>query len=84
MGSTYHPQSDGQTERVNQCMKNFLRCFVSACPKKWLSFLPLAEFWYYTSTHSTTGRSPFEALYGHSSRYFGIPAGHSSSVGELS
>jgi hypothetical protein len=35
MGTTYHPQSDGQTERVNQCMEMFLRCFVSACPHKW-------------------------------------------------
>lgn len=49
MSSAYHPQSDGQTEWVNQCMETFLRCFVNACPLKWLKWLPLAEYWYNTS-----------------------------------
>lgn len=44
MSSAYHPQSDGQTERVNQCVEMFLRCFVQACPSKWSEWLALAEF----------------------------------------
>lgn len=66
MSSAYHPQTDAQTERVNQCMKTFLHCFVHACPKRWSAWLSLAEYWYNSSYHSTIGRSPFEALYGHS------------------
>jgi hypothetical protein len=72
LSTAYHPQSDGQTERVNQCLKTFLRCFVSSCPKEWLSFLPLAEFWYNTCYHTAIGRSPFEAMYGRSPRVFGL------------
>ena len=72
MSSSYHPQSDGQTECLNQTMETFLRCFVNACPHKWSSWLGLAEFWYNTSPHSATGFSPFEALYGHAPRHFGI------------
>ena len=37
MSSSYHPQSDGQTERLNQSMETFLRCFDNACPAKWPS-----------------------------------------------
>jgi transposase InsO family protein len=55
MSTTYHPQSDGQTERVNQCLETFLKCFVNAYPKNWLQFLPLAQFWYNTSFHSDIG-----------------------------
>jgi hypothetical protein len=62
--SAYHPQSDGQTERVNQCVENYLRCMVFADPKKWTTWLPMAEYWYNTSFHSSLKVTPFEALYG--------------------
>jgi transposase InsO family protein len=42
MSTAYHPQSDDQSERVNQCMETYLRCFVNACPRKWLQWLSLA------------------------------------------
>jgi len=64
MSSAYHPQTDGQTERVDQCMETFLRCFVHATLVKWFEWLHLAEFWYNSSWHSALDRSPFEALYG--------------------
>jgi transposase InsO family protein len=84
MSSSYRPQSDGQTEWLNQSMETFLCCFVNACPTKWSHWLPLAEFWYNSSPHSAIGRSPFEALYGYPPRYFGIAAMDSVSIPELS
>lgn len=84
MSSSYHPQSDSQTERLNQSMETFLRCFVNACPSKWSTWLPLVEFWYNASPHSAIGCSPFEALYGHPPRHFGVSAIDSVSVPELS
>lgn len=72
MSSAYHPQTDGQTERLNQCLESFLHYLVSSCPRKWKDYLPLAGFWYNTTLHSALGRSPFEVLYGHPPRMLGI------------
>jgi hypothetical protein len=65
MSTAYHPQSDGQTERVNQCIEAYLRCFIQSTPSKWSQWLHLAEFWYNTCYHTATNHTPFEILYGH-------------------
>jgi transposase InsO family protein len=65
MSITYHPQTDGQTERVNQCLEGYLHCAVHASPVKWKDWLSLAEYWYNTSYHSSLGKTPFEVLYAH-------------------
>lgn len=71
--TTYHPQTDGQTERVNQCLEMFLRCTVQDTPRLWRSCLPLAEFWYNSTVHSSLGCSPLKALYGHEPDFGAMP-----------
>jgi len=63
--SAYHPQTDGQTERVNQCLEMYLCCVVYDDPKQWKQMLSQAEYWYNTSFHTSLGCSPFHALYGY-------------------
>lgn len=64
MTSSYHPQSDGQTEVVNRCLENYLRCYIGDHPKSWVRWIPLAEWWYNTTFHSATKVTPYQAVYG--------------------
>jgi Integrase core domain/Integrase zinc binding domain len=43
LSTAYHPQSDGQTERMNQCLEQYLRSMLLEHPKKWTRWLPLAQ-----------------------------------------
>jgi hypothetical protein len=60
--TTYHPQTDGQTERV--IIEDMLRTCVLTDGPKWDKHLPLAEFSYNNSYQESIKMSPFEALYG--------------------
>jgi transposase InsO family protein len=62
--SAYHPQTSGQTERVNQILEDMLRACVLEIPQKWDECLPLAEFSYNNSYQENIKMAPFEALYG--------------------
>jgi hypothetical protein len=62
--SAYHPQTSGQTERVNQILEDMLRACVLAYSVKWVECLPLAEFSYNNSYQESIKMAPFEALYG--------------------
>jgi hypothetical protein len=84
MSTSYHPQTDGQTERINQCMETYLRCFAQACPRRWSQWLSLAEFWYNSSFHSALGRTPFEILYGFPPRQLGLDVASAAPVPDLS
>eukprot|EP00253_Pinus_taeda_P029353 PITA_29353 len=64
LSTSYHPQTDGQTEVVNKCLETYLRCFTSEKQHLWVQWLPLAEWWYNTNYHATTKMTPYEAVYG--------------------
>ncbi len=68
LSTAYHPQTDGQTERVNQEIEQYLRLFTAAHQEDWLDWIPLAEFTYNNRVHSSTNESPFFLNYGHNPR----------------
>jgi len=65
LSTAFHPQTDGQTERQNQVLEQYLRAYVDYQQDDWVTMLPIAEFTYNNSVHSSTGVSPFYALYGY-------------------
>ena len=66
--TAYHPQSDGQTERVNQTLEQYLRIYCDYQQDDWHQLLPLAEFVYNNTQNSSTQVSPFLANYGYHPR----------------
>jgi hypothetical protein len=64
LSTALHPQTEGQTERQNQTLEHYLRCFVNFEQDNWARWLPLAQFVYNHTRHSVTRTSPAEALMG--------------------
>uniref|UniRef100_A0A1A8N4P2 Chromo domain-containing protein n=1 Tax=Nothobranchius pienaari TaxID=704102 RepID=A0A1A8N4P2_9TELE len=65
LSSGYHPQTNGQTERTNQQLGRYLRCFASSQPTTWPKYLLWAEMSHNLHISSATGLSPFELCYGY-------------------
>lgn len=65
MSTAYHPQTDGETERVNQEVEQYLRAFCNHQQNNWVSLIPFAEFSHNIRAHAATGKAPFELLYGY-------------------
>ena len=61
--SAYHPQTDGQTERVNQILEHYIRTYCAWDQDDWVDLLPFAEFCYNNTIHSATKMTPFFAAY---------------------
>jgi transposase InsO family protein len=65
LSTAFHPQTDGQTERTNQVLEHYLRCFTDTEQTNWPTLLRTAEFACNKAVNSTTKLSPFNALMGY-------------------
>ena len=77
LSTAYHPQTDGQTERANQDLENYLRRYVTWKQDDWARWLSVAELSANAAPSATTGISPFHAVYGYEPHMdFDIPTGY--------
>ena len=79
MSTAFHPQTDGQTERWNQEIEQYLRIFVDYRQEDWTDLLPIAEFALNSRVHSATSQSPFFLNYGYNPE-FTVAVGPSNTV----
>ena len=68
LSTAYHPQTDGQSERIIQTLKDMMWACVTEYGGAWDSHLPLIEFSYNNSYHTSIGMPPYEMLYGRKCR----------------
>jgi hypothetical protein len=73
MSTAFHPQTDGQTERINQTMEAYLRCYVNYKQNNWVELLPLAQYSYNSAESEGTGVTPFFANYGYTPTAYEAP-----------
>src|SRR3954467_4407394 len=64
LSTAYHPQTDGQTERVNQEIKRYLQIYINHHQTDWAEWLSIAKFSYNDKIHSSTKQSPFFVNHG--------------------
>jgi len=64
----YHPQTDRQTERINQELEQYLRVFIDYRQEQWLDWLGMVELTYNNKIHTATKISPFKVNYGQDPR----------------
>lgn len=69
LSTAFHPQTDGQTERTNQVLEHYLRCFIEENQQLWPKLLPMAQFACNNAINRTTGYSPNYALMGYSPEF---------------
>nr|GFC98119.1 putative reverse transcriptase domain-containing protein [Tanacetum cinerariifolium] len=68
MSTSYHPETDGQSERTIQTLEDMLRACAIDFGNGWVNHLPLVKFSYNNSYHASIKAAPFEALYGRKCR----------------
>lgn len=70
MSTSFHPETDGRSERTNKTIVQVLRNYVSRQQTDWLRYLPLAEFAVNSAVNESTGKTPFEVVLGYSPSLF--------------
>ncbi|MBW0477766.1 hypothetical protein O181_017481 [Austropuccinia psidii MF-1] len=80
----YHPETDGQIERVNQILEQYLWLYVSYHKDNWITGLPLAEFSYNNSDHYSTKQSPFLTVYERDPQFDSVHITQDTPAGSLS
>jgi hypothetical protein len=65
MSTAYHPQTDGQSERTNQSLEVFIRCYCDKEQDNWHIWLPMAEFVHNQWPSATTKKTPFKLIMGY-------------------
>ena len=65
LSTAYHPQTNGEMERLNQKIETYLHIFCGSHPETWANHIPMAEFIHNHCPHSTTGKSPFYLMLGY-------------------
>ena len=68
LSTAYHPQTDGQMERINQELEQYLRVFINHRQEQWSNWLGMVEFAYNNKIHAATKILPFKANYGQDPR----------------
>ncbi|MBW0594071.1 hypothetical protein O181_133786 [Austropuccinia psidii MF-1] len=84
LSTAYHPETDGQTDRVNQILEKYLWMYVSYHQDYWNTCLPLAEFAYNNSDHSSTKQSPYFTVYGRDPHFDSVHITQDTPAGKLS
>ncbi|MBW0550161.1 hypothetical protein O181_089876 [Austropuccinia psidii MF-1] len=84
LSTAYHPETDGQTERVNQILEQYLWLYVSYHQDHWSTWLPLAEFFYHNSDHSSTKQSLFFTFYGRDPQFDSVHITQDTPAGRFS
>jgi hypothetical protein len=70
LSTTFHPQTDGMTERYNQEIEAYLSIYCINNPTEWVKYLPILEYTHNNRRHADRQQLPFELMYGYSPRSF--------------
>ncbi|MBW0527288.1 hypothetical protein O181_067003 [Austropuccinia psidii MF-1] len=84
LSNAYHPETDGQTERVNQILEKYLWIYASYQQEDWNTWPPLAELAYKKSDHSSTKQSPFFTVYERDPQFDSVHINQDTLAGALS